>query len=529
MNTVARLQLGYAVEFASKGNFFYWAQLVVQAAASLTAGEQKKLAKYGAALATYLSTGRDRDKWRPYRGKDERIDWLRRNPVPVELVETACLRPGVFALHGMNEKTTPLGFLRTKGGFTEEKLESAGQWLADAVDCLESYALLSVPLQRAWRELGRAALTADTPVQLLGCLTTAKSDEPLETTLFPEKDVAETCRDLTTAEGRRLAAWALELLDGGTLAGRAIAEEVLEQLACLVPDALHGGHVRLAQHRVLGGHLGVLYRGANAAARDILLAMEDNAENYDGLLKALAWIGDAPVQRQFARWRRSRSQKWKGRIFVKPHEYCYEAGWELTQADRRRQLYFDESYRLIPAASAPADTPPGPVQIATPRTDVCGHCGNPMTNLFDLDLRDRRLRFLGLKGTRLRIASCTTCWPSGFSRFDTDGTASWSPESEASSIGPDEFYPLTEGKLVLGPRNRTPVEGLIFGSRRDTRSYIGGHAKWLNDAWYPRCSGCKQPMMFVGQLDMDDLGGNGNAYSFLCRACRFAATTYDCT
>jgi transposase len=56
------------------------------------------------------------------------------------------------------------------------------------------------------------------------------------------------------------------------------------------------------------------------------------------MLFALAWIADDLVRDQFRAWREY-PPPWRSHLYVAPHEYAHEAGWELTMEGGRRELY----------------------------------------------------------------------------------------------------------------------------------------------------------------------------------------------
>jgi hypothetical protein len=87
-----------------------------------------------------------------------------------------------------------------------------------------------------------------------------------------------------------------------------------------------------------------------------------------------------------------------------------------------------------------------------------------------------------------------------------------------------------------------PVDPLQLGADRSpffaadqflptSFSQLGGHPTWIQDASYPACPDCENTMMFVAQLDHDDIEdfSEGLFYAFLCPNCRTTATTYQQT
>jgi hypothetical protein len=178
--------------------------------------------------------------------------------------------------------------------------------------------------------------------------------------------------------------------------------------------------------------------------------------------------------------------------------------------------------RLEPAR-APDEA--SPVVVGAARDDSCPRCGEPETTLLDLDLRDARLDFLGVRGTRLRIPTCTACWSTSFSRFDGSGNArSIVVGSDDDDDHDGEPAPPRPTPMLLVP-GRTPVEPCLG----DMHAWIGGHPDWIDDADYPDCPACGRSMMFVAQVDLDALDGVGMRYAFLCAPCQMAATFARCT
>lgn len=205
---------------------------------------------------------------------------------------------------------------------------------------------------------------------------------------------------------------------------------------------------------------------------------------------------------------------------------CEQRFKEYLYIDHGEEALFPrECIRLVPTDAAPAGVRP---IVGTQHEGTCGFCGLQLITLLDLDLTDVRLAFLGLGGTRLRIPMCERC--SAFTRicFDVDfeGAAVWSPLNQRPDFIGGGFYrpgpsPVT---FILGPPQRTfEAHGSITWSNN---SQISGFPTWIQEARYPKCPKCEQPMPYIGQVENEAAwkGGQGMTYGHLCRTCRITAT-----
>lgn len=288
---------------------------------------------------------------------------------------------------------------------------------------------------------------------------------------------------------------------------------------------------------------GWLYLGAPPAMTERLLALFDpqlGSSNDNGLLQALAWIGDARVVAQFQAWR-EQPPTWQRRLYMPAYDYAREAGWELTPKGERRQLYYADCYRLVHDEQ--------PSNSALAGVGICGWCGRELAPLLDLDLTDPRLAFLRDGGlpdvSRVRIAHCLWCSDivPTFTDIDGYGASVWSDENgpkpailEKIGSGEDvwdtELVAAFGQPLIPGPARTNPFEALGSDLRRmGGDSQLGGHPDWIQKAKYPICPGCEQHMRNVGQIAWEDLveGSEGITYAFLCLPCGKAATTYQQT
>lgn len=350
-----------------------------------------------------------------------------------------------------------------------------------------------------------------------------------------ELELQAALRVLTHEQAQDLASFALTRLDRGL--GKGLTpQKLLGQLANALEGGLQGMYGQFLARRLFWPEW--IYRGADAATRDQLfarlreLAPEGGTLELEHLLFCLAWIGDEHVVAQFAQWR-ALPPRWTERLSLPVEGYPLEAGWELTEAGTRRDRFYPMAYALQEARRAPAAALPGPVTVIGPPGDPRERCGRPVTTLLEVDLRDARLAFLQVPGTRLRMVFCSCAAAAvSYSDLDFQGFARVAGTAQPSVILPadDRLTRLPEHHLVLGPPLRTPYEG-VGGYQRAGLSQLGGLPAWAGPTSFPACPTCGGKMMFLGQVEVDDLlaGEEGIFHAFLCARCRKAAVDYQQT
>lgn len=340
-----------------------------------------------------------------------------------------------------------------------------------------------------------------------------------------QERTATLYRSLEPDEARALARLAIDRFEPGKVG---ITAEILRNLACLRPGSLDEFHGTLADRRIF--YPGVIYHGASpeVAARIVGMLPGDDTNH---MLVALAWVGDGVVREAFGAWR-SDPPDWAARLHVPPHRYAEEAGWELTPEGDRRDLFVRECHPLVPPGDEGADA--DVARVVDDHEEACRWCGRKMTTLLDLDIASSKLAFLGLRGRRLRIATCDVCACYGtvLTRIDLDGGSSWHPSNRRPGYLPektDDWGRLPRRCLAFGKASRPWVESadwLVPGVRF---SQVGGHPTWIQDAEYPRCPECDRSMPFVAQLSNEDCEefAEGIYSMFACPECGVAATGYQ--
>lgn len=242
---------------------------------------------------------------------------------------------------------------------------------------------------------------------------------------------------------------------------------------------------------------GVIYFGASdkIAQRMIDSINDENAKYF---LRSLAWIGTPVVQKAFHSWRDSRPSS---------GDYALEAGWESTANGGRRDLFHRECHPLLKSRNE--DTDSRAVSVLVEHEEMCRWCGLAMTTLVDLDLTNPLTGFLGLKGSRLRIANCEYCAPftrTFLTNVDLTGKSTWHESNEKPDyLREPSGARFPAKRLRLGRTERHWLESVSWLLPGASFSQVGGHPTWIGGAAYPPCPQCEQLMPFVGQFSVDDI------------------------
>ncbi|MEZ5326970.1 MAG: hypothetical protein R3F19_18120 [Verrucomicrobiales bacterium] len=154
--------------------------------------------------------------------------------------------------------------------------------------------------------------------------------------------------------------------------------------------------------------------------------------------------------------------------------------------------------------------------------------------MFDLRSGDYGLTSTPTLPERLQVVTCEICTAFGtvFGQFDESGRGHWHPKNERPAYLPDDV----EGWGRLPENNLTPgaQRSALFAADQflpTTFSQLGGHPTWIQDSAFPECPDCIATMLFLGQIDRDDIEkvSEGVYYAFLCPTCRTTATAYQQT
>ncbi len=341
-----------------------------------------------------------------------------------------------------------------------------------------------------------------------------------EKLLAKQKEVREDYLAIGPGEIELIVRAALDDLD-------ADGKEPLRCLACFRPGSLRPFHHELVARGVF--YPPVVYHSADASVADDLKQLLDNDENLNNILLDLVWIGDEAVQEALHEWREKPPQ-WCANLYVPPHRYAEEAGWELTSDGKRRDLFSVACYPLV--RHVDDDARRGMVRIGADHQESCRWCGRRLVVL--VELSRECLSLVGVDGGQLRIATCDvcTCYGPVFTKVDWQGGATWHARNARPEYLPEDssdWDRMPVDPLALGRRPRHFLESADWLLPGVSYSQIGGLPTWIQDAEYPRCPECSRPMFFLGQLSNEDFieHAEGTYYLFLCTPCGVAATGYQ--
>jgi hypothetical protein len=272
------------------------------------------------------------------------------------------------------------------------------------------------------------------------------------------------------------------------------------------------------------------FRRAPADVRDELLTrVESDANNRNHIILALAWIGDSMVVEQFGKWRNA-PPAWRDSLYIPPEDYARSAGWELTPDGKRRDLFFHRCFALKNEPS-PA---PELCRAVHERSGNCPWCSSKLTNLFEVALTSLVASSDVASQRPIEVLTCEVCTAFGtiFSNVDRDGRPLWSTDNVRPNYLPDDaasWGRLPSNCLRLAePRPATYAADQFLPTQF---SQLGGHPTWIQDEAYPTCLACRQTMMFLAQLDRQDVERycEGTYYAFVCLNCMTTATSYQQT
>lgn len=264
----------------------------------------------------------------------------------------------------------------------------------------------------------------------------------------------------------------------------------------------------------------ILYRDAPAKVRDQLIKRlaqgDENTRHVNGMLMALAAIGDAAVVEAFKKWEEY-PPAWSSQLYVGPAEYALEGGWCIEDGFKK-ELTYEECYGLE------MDEECSEEENVFGKTcgDKCPYCSSSYINLLVIDGNDKRLSFLELNG-KIKIKTCYSCLPWGnfiYCRYAENGESTVINRTGGSG-DPAADESLNHMKPCVISKNAVSK----FYSTAD-RSAIGGAPGFVDDAIYAVCPECGKRMKHLAQVG-DDCTGCGTIYVQICKDCKIAATMYQ--
>ena len=278
-----------------------------------------------------------------------------------------------------------------------------------------------------------------------------------------------------------------------------------------------------------------IYYHAPEDIRDGLIAalLDTNDSNEaSNLMSCLAMQGDENALETLLELEQN-PRPWRKKLYVDPSIYAQCGGWTFNKVGQRIQLNYDTCYPMV-KGTANDETP---VQIGRIREDTCPHCDGKMVDIFVLDGRDERLKFLGIDGI-LTATCCPNCVGflkgPAFNRFTLDGGIEVIPselydevEKIECYVRPEYYEALARNFFVLG---KMPVP-LFYGTACEYVNTIGGFANWVQDWEYVTCPKCGKPMKYLAQIQWDTImdGMEGTLYIEFCSDCRIVSMQHQQT
>jgi hypothetical protein len=96
-------------------------------------------------------------------------------------------------------------------------------------------------------------------------------------------------------------------------------------------------------------------------------------------------------------------------------------------------------------------------------------------------------------------------------------------DEEATTFTLKETFKLAEQPRALYHSAEWMLEG--------ANSQIGGHPSWIQDAYFPTCPCCSKKMIFIGQVDFEQVTDSyeGIYYMFICAEDQITSTLFQQT
>ncbi|WP_417384239.1 hypothetical protein [Gimesia sp.] len=310
-------------------------------------------------------------------------------------------------------------------------------------------------------------------------------------------------------------------------------QNILACLACLNPGCLKDFHQTLLEQETF--QPSEIYFDASQDVTTTLIRLVNESNEMmqrSSLLTCLAWAGNKVVQKQFSDWRQV-PPDWISTLYIPPHQYAGQAGWELLPDGSRRDLFFETTLPLVTPDQATVNL--NAVQTGIPAEQSCPWCERQLVSLMELDLTSEETSFLNLEGESLHFTTCDVCACYGtlFSKVDRQGKSSWHTANLRPGYLPDDtsdWGTFPTKPLVLSGSKRHYMESAESLHLPAVRfSQIGGLPAWIQDACYPDCPECSRKMKFIGQISNADFikSMEGIYYLLLCCDCNVTATVYQ--
>ncbi|WP_418040440.1 DUF1963 domain-containing protein [Paenibacillus xylanilyticus] len=373
------------------------------------------------------------------------------------------------------------------------------------------------------------------PVEILKIMHTTHVRDPLIHYVPYERSQEQVYLSLSAEQQEAMADYAMELIRTDDVD---TGKDILLYLVCYHDISLAAQIPELLEQEIY--YPAILFKSASAKVRDHLLQqVHTDDENRNHFLIMLAYIGDEVVVEQFWQWKQS-PPAWADQLYVKPEQYTFEAGWELTEDGKRRDLFTTPSYSLYKGDAKDGTIAPSsgvPIQMLQSSSSSCPWCGTALTTLVALDVRHPALQNVSWQAEKLQIRTCINCSCYGVVYMETSsaGEPFWSSHNVMpvglDDIDPDNSFepaPDAGDSFYIATEPRQAFHGSEW-AMEPSLSQIGGHPGWVQDAAYPVCPCCSTTMKAVGQVDWAQIEeyGEGMYYMFLCEPCQMTAVTYQ--
>ena len=166
------------------------------------------------------------------------------------------------------------------------------------------------------------------PVEILKIMHAPLKRDPLIRYIpYPLKR-EEVYSALSPGEAERMLTMAFDLLESGD---EDTCQEILVSLVCYQNKSLESCIPTLMERGIY--YPGILFKDASARSRgELLQQVEQDKDNRNHLLLALAWIGDDQVVHQFQEWR-TVPPSWAEELYVPPEAYAHEGAGSLRRKE----------------------------------------------------------------------------------------------------------------------------------------------------------------------------------------------------
>lgn len=276
-----------------------------------------------------------------------------------------------------------------------------------------------------------------------------------------------------------------------------------------------------------------IYKDAPEKVVDEMIEMlnQDDlpSKTANRLLTCLAVSGGEKVFAAFKKLE-AEPKAWSKGLYVPPSYYAVSGGWTYDKDGNFMKTCFDTCYPLVEKLAEEREK--SPVKIATPTDEICPDCGCKLVNLLEVNGNDEKLGFLGIDGV-VKAKCCPNCMiyiDAQLSRYNPDN-GEWeiisSEKCYAEEVEDNDWVDeMTSNTYALGDK---PVP-LRYATDWEGGSSIGGFGFWIQDCVSFNCPVCGKPMMYLGQVQWDDVQDmEGNAYVHICKDCKVTAVSHQQT